>query len=171
MACGSNISSSSSFPSSTVKEVTSLTISDKGILNWSGSFEDLRYLVEDLQILRTKWTSPGGDCKLYKGREISIRWYSKKGTLTVNGENADVVKNKLVKIVEKVKESKCTSTSNPAEVLNNDENLHVVTENDNSLGKEATHPSEFTGYDLKRRMEEFKESINAKVDSLVSDFR
>ena len=78
---------------------------------------------------------------MYKGREISIRWYSKKGTLTVNGENVDVVKNKLVKIVEKVKESKCTSTSNPAEVLNNDENLHVVTENDNFLGKEATHPS------------------------------
>ena len=126
-----------------------MTISDKGILNWSGSFQDLRYLVEDLQISKAKWTSPGGDCKLYEGREISIRWYSKKGTLTVNGENVDVVKNKLVKIVEKVKESKCTSTSNPAEVLNNDENLHFVTENDNSLGKEATHPSELTGYDLK----------------------
>ena len=97
------MSSSSSFPSSALKEATSLTISDKGILNWSGSFEDLRYLVEDLQISKAKWTSPGGDCKLYEGREISIRWYSKKGTLTVNGENADVVKDKLVKIVEKVK--------------------------------------------------------------------
>ena len=166
----SNISSSSSFPSSAVKEATSLTILDKGILNWSGSFEDLRYLVEDLQISKAKWTSPGGDCKLYEGREISIRWYSKKGTLTVNGENADVVKDKLVKIVEKVKESKCSLISEPAEVLNNNENLHVVTDNDNSLGKEATHPSEFTGHDLKR-MEEFKDSINAKVDPLVSEFR
>ena len=46
------------------------------------------------------------------------------------------------------------------------DNLHK----DNSLEKEATHLSEFTGYDLKRKMEEFKESINAKVDSLVSDF-
>ena len=97
------MSSSSSFLSSAVKEATSLSILDKGILNWSGSFEDLRYLVEDLQISKAKWTSPGGDCKLYEGREISIRWYSKKGTLTVNGENADVVKDKLVKIVEKVK--------------------------------------------------------------------
>ena len=130
---------------STVKEATSLTISDKGILNWSGSFEDLRYLIEDLQISKGKWTSPGGDCKLYEGREISIRWYSKKRTLTINGENADVVKDKLVKIVDKVKELKSTSISGPAEVLNNEENLPDVTENDNSLGKEATHPSESSG--------------------------
>ena len=38
--------------------------------------------------MNAKWTSPGGDCKLIEGHDVSLRWYASSGTLMIKGEKA-----------------------------------------------------------------------------------
>ena len=40
-----------------------LTISDKGKFRWSGSFEHLEAMMNNILDKQTVWTSSGGDCK------------------------------------------------------------------------------------------------------------
>ena len=58
---------------------------------WNGDLKNLQDFVTSLDLPIAKWSSPGGDCKLYESEGIAIRWYSKKGTITLNGERSDEI--------------------------------------------------------------------------------
>lgn len=60
---------------STQSLLHSLIVNDKDKLVWSGSFDSLQQFVEEvLDLSDGKWSSPGGDAKLYESEDISIRW-------------------------------------------------------------------------------------------------
>ena len=54
----------------------------------------------NLEISATKWTSPGGDCKLFEDNEFSIRWYATKNTITIKGKRANEIKETFVRAIK-----------------------------------------------------------------------
>jgi hypothetical protein len=44
----------------------------------------------------TKWSSPGGYCKLLELNEVVVRWYSDSNSLTINGKLCDEFKTQLI---------------------------------------------------------------------------
>ena len=76
----------------------------KGNLIWPGEFGELkdflRDRLNDLRIEAVKWKSPGGGYKLYECGNLTMRWYSAKGTITVKGEKADEVKERIIHYLE-----------------------------------------------------------------------
>lgn len=77
-------------------EYSDMLISDKGSIYWNGDLKNLQDFVTSLDLPIAKWSSPGGDCKLHEPEGIAIRWYSKKGTLTLNGQRSDVIRDKII---------------------------------------------------------------------------
>ena len=54
-----------------------ITLNDKDKLKWTGTFEELQLFVEEgLNISNGVWSSPGGDAKQLKAKDIDLRWYS-----------------------------------------------------------------------------------------------
>ena len=106
-----------------------------GSLKWRKNFEELRLAVDRLQLQSSKgWTSPGGYCKLFENGEVSIRWYSNYSkTLTVKGEKADEIKEKLLHFDRKLS-GEVTVYSESPKVANiwshaTDRNLHSRSRN------------------------------------------
>jgi hypothetical protein len=50
--------------------------------------------------LNAKWTSPGGDCKLIEGHDVSLRWYASSGTLMIKGEKATENESQLRTLID-----------------------------------------------------------------------
>ena len=64
--------------------IHSLSFNSKGELTWLASFNSLQLFVEEVLCLSGgKWSSPGGDTKLYQNQDLSIKWYTKSKTLAV----------------------------------------------------------------------------------------
>ena len=42
-----------------------LTMNEKGTIKWFGSFEELQYLIESLEVAPAKWSTVRGKCKCY----------------------------------------------------------------------------------------------------------
>lgn len=54
----------------------SLCLNNKGKLICTASYDSLQRFVEEYLNLREgSWSCPGGDAKLYKSGDVSIRWY------------------------------------------------------------------------------------------------
>lgn len=100
-----------------------------------------------------KWTSPGGDAKLYENDDISIRWYANAQTITVSGENKDEIEEKLNSVASI--SMKLTKISNNTEGL--DELSHL--EADKNLACVTDDP-----------LETFKKSLNCKLQALTKEF-
>jgi hypothetical protein len=122
-----------------------LEISDRGSLKWKGTFEGLKDFVESNQISKAKWTSPGGGTKLCETENLAIRWYSTTGSITLKGERARVVKEKLVSIAENEKEASQKSSH------------RAITHNLNTSSIDLTTPTPMARNELNRS---FKRSIN-----------
>jgi hypothetical protein len=66
-----------------------LTISHKGKVVWTSSFEGLQSFVsEALSLSDGKWSTPRGHAKLYKNEDTAIRWYSDTKWITLSGNLA-----------------------------------------------------------------------------------
>ena len=63
-----------------------LTLNEKGTVKLFGNFEQLQYLIENLELAPAKWSTVGGKCKCYENSDITKRWYFGTGTLSVRGE-------------------------------------------------------------------------------------
>jgi hypothetical protein len=72
-----------------------LGITEKGKLRWTGSFENLEILMNELLETQVKWKSPGGNCKLLEMDGFEMRWYSNNCSLTIKGEQSDEIKCQL----------------------------------------------------------------------------
>ena len=70
----------------------------------------MKDFVELNHILTAKWSSRGGGAKLCESENLAIRWYAATGSITLKGERAIDVKDKLVSIAEIEKEAKQNSS-------------------------------------------------------------
>ncbi|CAB4026123.1 Hypothetical predicted protein [Paramuricea clavata] len=73
-----------------------LVVNDKNKFKWIGPFEGLKNLMNELTGKETKWSSPGGYCKLLELNEVVVRWYSDSNSLTINGKLCDEFKTQLI---------------------------------------------------------------------------
>ena len=67
-------------------------------MTWKGSIQALKEFIEDvLNLSGGKWSSPGGDVKLYRdeNQDISIRWHSKTHTITISGDENGNIEEQL----------------------------------------------------------------------------
>ena len=64
-------------------------------LNQNGPFEVLKLLMNELTKSDTKWSTPGGYCKLLEVNDIAVRWYSDSNSSTLNGNSSDDNKSQL----------------------------------------------------------------------------
>lgn len=44
-------------------------------LIWNGSFADLKCFIMSVFKLDGKWSSPGGDVKLFKSANVALKWH------------------------------------------------------------------------------------------------
>ena len=142
---------------STIRECLSIT--KKGNLNWIGSFDDLKDLIEQLEVSPVKWSSPGGDSKLCESEDLAVRWYTTTGNITIKREKADEIKNKLSSFIE----------SNDNLTSQRVDDLHNVNVTTTLPGVEMVPLDESSLNEFKSNMEKFKDSINAKVDALKTE--
>jgi hypothetical protein len=77
-----------------------LMITKKGNLKWTGKFEDLKEFVKEHQLSTANWTSPGGACKLCEDKDLIIRWYTNTESLTLRGERANEVKDRIISFAQ-----------------------------------------------------------------------
>ena len=138
-----------------------IVLTEKGNLKWFDLFEELRDIISELKMPSGKWSTPGDGSKQYDGEDVSIRWYSTNGTITIKGKKAEKVKAELLSINENEKSRKTTT---------NNEDLHIEAETlIDPLGIQTKHCSDKSNLNFKSKLEIFAENINAKIEALVID--
>ncbi|CAB4016503.1 Hypothetical predicted protein [Paramuricea clavata] len=166
---------------------SSILMIANGNLKWQKNFEELRLAVDRLQLQSSKgWTSPGGYCKLFENGEVSIRWYSNSKTLTVKGEKADEIKEKLLNFDRKLSGEVKVYSESPkvANILEStDRNLHSRSRNC-SVNNEMTRTNcqsystntndtnynkspEF--YEINSKLENYSQNVTRKLDALAEE--
>ncbi len=71
-------------------------------LLWKGTLQTLKDFVQKSLQEQGKWTSPGGEAKRFtsiNGR-FEMTWYGKQSTLTFNGKEGNLIKDKLAAMVK-----------------------------------------------------------------------
>ena len=68
-------------------------------LSWSGDYESLRSFVDSELNLQGKWTSTGGENKLFESDNVDIHWRAKKKFLRIEGKQASEVKRSLLMMI------------------------------------------------------------------------
>ncbi|CAB4044722.1 Hypothetical predicted protein, partial [Paramuricea clavata] len=81
---------------------------------------------------KTKWSTPGGYCKIFEDENLTIRWYTDSFSLTINGEDSSRRMDKLALLASEesataeVNKERSLSTGekfeNGADVENEDDN-------------------------------------------------
>ena len=89
-----------------------LVVKSKSIFKCNGSFEELKSLMNVLTDQETKWTAPGGNCKLLETHDTTVRWYYSNNSLTINGTASEDIKSKLNKIANLCHSEACATDNN-----------------------------------------------------------
>ena len=91
-------------------------MNSKGKLIWTDSLESLQDFVEEvLNLTNGKWSSPGGDTKMYESQDVVIKWHMKTQTLAVHeGENSQI-EEKLMSLALISKKLACNLVNIDAE--------------------------------------------------------
>ena len=99
-------------------------------------FNSLKALVEALIKYESgKWSSPGGEAKMFKRKNFSLKWYGpKKRTLIIVEDNEEkLLRNTLGTYAQEIKSethhknnSKCQSTWPTASKTNNQNRSHLT---------------------------------------------
>ena len=76
--------------------VLNLSINENGYI-WKGSLPQLKRFVQNDLKLIGKWSSPGGETKLFKNTEISLKWFgqTRKKLIVEKDTEANLVTNTL----------------------------------------------------------------------------
>ena len=68
--------------------------------SWEGSLDELKAFVQNELKLRGKWTSPGGEVKLFTGVNVSVKWLGrKKRKLTISCDDINKTLIEKMKII------------------------------------------------------------------------
>jgi hypothetical protein len=115
-----------------------LSMTDKGKYKWSGSFEELKKLLNQELGYETNWSSPGGDAKKFQNEKLTIRWYADSSSLIIKGDDSSVLKEKLASLM--IKESEAVETISDLTTLIAEGNKHgVEDEVEGKIEHEDTH--------------------------------
>lgn len=158
---------------------SNIIITDRGGLKWQGNLEDLRLAVDRLRLHPGTWSSPGGHCKLFENGEVSMRWYSNNGTLTVKGDKAEEIKQKLLNLDRKTRSETVVDSESP-KVINlnsilqsSDANLHMKSRSGSSntdMTQTKDHSLTSTEfYERNSKSECHTQNIIRKLDSLAEE--
>ena len=96
-----------------------LIVNSKGKFKWNGSFEELKSLMNVLMKQETKWTAPGGNCKLFETNDLTVRWYYNNNSLTINGNASKDIKFKLNKMANLYHSEACVKDSDCKQIEEN----------------------------------------------------
>ena len=167
----------------------SLFVTEKGSLKWRSDYEGLCHVVEQLQLQPGKWTIPRGQCKQFANSDVVICWYINSGTLTIKGNKATEIKEKLLYFDNNssdkvITDSVSSKYSNLHSTLKSqDSNLHIGSRNSlpnnetlrsnvynpsvNPNETNYTHNSEI--HEIKSNMECFANSVNRKLEVISNE--
>ncbi|CAB4025591.1 Hypothetical predicted protein [Paramuricea clavata] len=166
-----------------------LFVTEKGSLKWRSDYEGLCHVVEQLQLQPGKWTTPRGQCKQFENSDVVICWYINSGTLTIKGNKAKEIKEKLLYFDSNssdkvITDSVSSKYSNLHSTLKSqDSNLHISSRNSllnnetlrsnmynpsvNPNETNYTHNSEI--HEIKSNMECFANSVNRKLEVISNE--
>ncbi|CAB4007613.1 Scavenger receptor cysteine-rich type 1 M130 [Paramuricea clavata] len=145
----------------------------KGNLKWQGDYNELCQFVDDLQLQPGSWSTPGGNCKLFENGEVAIRWYSNTRTITLKGERAAEVKDKIIKLNQELGSEVMQQSSNYAKNLHADlettiSHLHTGSQHDN-LKTNVTSKTDSEMNQLRSKLDNFTEIVNRKLEVLADE--
>lgn len=78
--------------------LTESTLKSLG-LAWSGDFESLKTFVSESLKLNGTWSQPGGDKKIFTGKDVSIIWRKNKNFLAFEGVKANQQKEEICRLM------------------------------------------------------------------------
>ena len=145
-----------------------LVYTEDGHLAWESHISDLKEFVQKSLNFDGKWSSPGGDVKVFENEKYCLKWYgaTKKKLLIVRDDEQQNLSERMQSLATKsVNINSKTSTAIGKE--NNIAELHIVHDSDvddKSLYMEGIENSPVE--DLRRQMQEFAESTNLKIEGL-----
>lgn len=149
------------------------TKKSKGNLKWRGDYNELCQFVDGLQLQPGSWSTPGGNCKLYENCEVTIRWYSNTGTITLKGDRADEVKDKITKLnqdldSEAMPQSKSYAKNLHTDLKSTNNDLHIQSQKDDlSIKKSSKTDTEVNL--LRSKLDSFSENVNRKLEALTNE--
>ena len=113
----------------------------------------------------TKWSSPGGYCKLLELNEVVVRWYSDSNSLTINGKLCDEFKTQLIDLNKQLQlESEDTNAacaSGNGEISINFDEEAASNESENQISTGQLNEYETLLNTVR--------SIEAKLESRIND--
>ena len=106
-------------------------------LKWNGDIEPLRYFIVNELNLSGKWSSPGGEVKLFtnedevssEGEIVKIKWYQSKKTLLFEGSKAKQIERDIYSIKQSntsFKEGETCSRFDTSNLHNNDKFVEAI---------------------------------------------
>ncbi|CAB3998901.1 Hypothetical predicted protein [Paramuricea clavata] len=113
----------------------------------------------------TKWSSPGGYCKLLKLNEVAVRWYSDSNSLTINGKSCDEFKTQLIHLNKQLQlesedtNAACVSGNSEISINFDEEAASNESENQISTGQLNEYESLLNTV----------RSLEAKLESRIND--
>ena len=145
----------------------------KGNLKWQGDYNELCQFVDDLQLQPGSWSTPGGNCKLFENGEVAIRWYSNTRTITLKGERAAEVKDKIKKLNQELGSEVMLQSTNYAKNLHADlestnSHLHTGSQHDN-LKTNVSSKTDSEMNQLRSKLDSFTEIVNRKLEVLADE--
>ena len=148
-----------------------LVYTEGGYLAWESHIDDLKEFVQKSLNFDGKWSSPGGDVKVFENEKYCLKWYGviKKKLLIVRDDEQQNLSERMQSLATKSVNIN-SKTSSAIGKENNMAELHIVHDSDvddKSLYMEGIENSLVE--DLRRQMQEFAESTNLKIEGLEID--
>ncbi len=117
----------------------------------------------------TKWSSPGGYCKLPELNEVAVRWYSDSKSLTNNGKLCDDFKTQLIDLNKQLQlaESEDTNAacaSGNGEVTINFDEEAASNESENQISGQLNEYET-----LVNTVRSLEEKLENKINDLASE--
>ena len=139
-----------------------LVYTEGGYLAWESHIDDLKEFVQKSLNFDGKWSSPGGDVKVFENEKYCLKWYGviKKKLLIVRDDEQQNLSERMQSLATKSVNIN-SKTSSAIGKENNMAELHIVHDSDvddKSLYMEGIENSLVE--DLRRQMQEFAESTN-----------
>ena len=145
-----------------------ISLNDKDKLKWTGTFQALQMFVEEgLNISDGIWSSPGGDSKQFKAKDIDLRWYSDSQSITLNGKLKEPIKEQLISLASVSKRLRAVKESEAGNQDSHNENVSFEQSSESEKSSES-HSLE----NLNNQLEALNKAVftnTAAIKSLIEN--
>jgi hypothetical protein len=123
---------------------------------WDGNLDELKEFVQDdLQLLNGKWSSPGGEVKLFTNPTFAFKWYG-----TTKKKIVIVTDNEELYLAEMLRKH--------ADEYSGEDNEHVAVEFENANDESVNQSDMSSNCNNCQKHREELDEIKLKLDSLLS---